>query len=483
MPRFGIAHACLDAQPPDRLALVEDVDGHVRRVTFGELRDLSMAAAAELRAAGAGPGDRVAIVLPPGIAGAAAILGAIRAGLIAVPVSAQVGADGLAHRLGDSDPALTLRDASELRLETRAGADPGEVPDAETPAVLMYTSGSTGKPKGVLHAQRALLGQHPGLELAYVGAGAEELFWTPGDWPWVMLAVLEMWHQGRPVLAAPRRGFDPDWAWDLMERHSVRLAFMTPTALRMLGQARPRPGVRLRTVTSGGEPVGEDLHAWTREKLGAALLSMYGQTEADIIVGDAPTLHRPVPGSLGRALPTHRLEVVDAEGRRVPAGTPGELVLAAPDASLMLEYWRQPEATARKVRDGWMWTGDEVVADERGLLWFRHRTDDIIKTGGYRVGPGEIEDCLLALPEVANVAAVGAPDAVRGEVVKAFVVPAAGVEATVALEAQLREHARRRLATYQVPRRFEFVPELPVTSTGKVNRAELRRRERERAAH
>jgi acetyl-CoA synthetase len=451
-------------------------------VTFGELRELSVAAASEFRAAGAGPGDRVAIVLPPGVAGAAAILGAIRAGLIAVPISGQVGADGLAHRLGDSDPALTIEHASQLRLDTRTARDPGRTPDAESPALLMYTSGSTGKPKGVLHAQRALLGQHPGLKLAYADAPAEELFWTPGDWPWVMLAVLEMWHQGRPVLAAPRRGFDADWAWDLMERHRVRLAFMTPTALRMLGQARPRPGVRLRSVTSGGEPVGEDLHAWTREKLGAVLLSMYGQTEADIIVGDAPSLHPPVPGSLGRPLPSHSLAVVDAEGRQLPAGTPGELVLAAPDDSLMLEYWRQPEATARKVRDGWMWTGDEVVADEDGLLWFRHRTDDIIKSGGYRVGPGEVEDCLLALPEVANAAAVGSPDPVRGEVVKAFVVLTAGVSASPAVEDQLREHTRSRLATYQRPRRFEFVAELPLTSTGKINRAELRRRERERAA-
>jgi acetyl-CoA synthetase len=439
-------------------------------------------------------------MLPQGVEFAAALLGAVRAGLIAVPISSQFGPDGLAYRLRDAEAAILVTDAegSEKldavrdRLEVvprvvlagsdarwpaaHAGSAEAEVPEAESPAVIMYTSGSTGNPKGVLHAQRAVLGQAPGLRLAMQPAAPDALFWTPADWPWVTLALLALWLQGRPLLAAPHRRFDPEWAWFVMARHEVRLAFLTPTALRMLGQATRNSAVRLDAVMSGGEPIGEDLYRWCSAELGAPLVGVYGQTEADILVGDSH--EQPVtPGAMGRPYPGHQVAVLEPDGRPVEVGKPGELVLRVPDPSLMLGYWRQPEATARRIRDGWMWTGDEVSTDEQGRLWFQHRTDDIIKSAGYRIGPGEIEEVLLGHPAVANAAVIGAPDPLRGQVIKAVIQLAAGATASAALETELQQRVRDRLASYQYPRRFEFVSELPLTTTGKVNRAALRRRE------
>jgi acetyl-CoA synthetase len=502
--RFGIAQACLEAQPAEALALLVDRGAGVQPYTFGDLHRLAMSAAADLLRNDAAAGARVAIMLPQGVEFAAALLGAIRAGLIAVPISSQFGPDGLAYRLRDAQAQILVTDAEGSEklevvrdrldgLPRTIRTDSGEgwpaspparsepvVPDAESPAVIMYTSGSTGNPKGVLHAQRALLGQAPGLRLAVQRSPAGRLFWTPADWPWVTLALLGIWLQGRPVLAAPYRRFDPEWAWSVMARNEVRLAFLTPTALRMLKQSPRDAAVRLEMVMSGGEPIGEDLYEWCQGQLGGRLIGVYGQTEADILIGDSHD-EPATPGAMGHAYPGHQVAVVDADGRAVERGRAGELVLRVPDAALMLEYWRQPEASARKVRDGWMWTGDEVVADERDRLWFQHRTDDIIKSAGYRIGPGEIEEMLLGHPAVANVAVIGAPDPVRGQVVKAVVQLASGASASPSLEAELRERVRGRLASYQYPRRFEFLSELPVTTTGKVNRAELRRREPDRS--
>lgn len=503
MDDFSIASACTDDQPPDSLALIVDDGRGWRRFTFADLAKLSNAAAADLCARGGQAGDRVAIMLPQGAEFAIALLGAMKAALIPVPVSTQFGRDGLAYRLGDSGAVFLLTDAAGA--ETFEGISDrlahqvtlvivdglgnwGSTPrsgsarvsrSADGPAVLLYTSGSTGKAKGVLHAHRALRGQAPGLRLALGSAPLRWLFWTPSDWSWVVLAVLGVWLQGRPVLAAPRRGFDPDWAWSVLARNRVRLTFLTPTAMRLLRQATPDPGADLRVVLTGGEPIGEDLHAWSYEVLKASLAGTYGQTEADLLVGDSTGRSPVAPGAMGRAYPGHDLAVFDSAGRRASPGTAGELVLKVPDPALMLGYWHQPEATAHRVHDGWMWTGDEVIADERGYLWFQHRTDDIIKSAGYRIGPGEIEECLLGHAAVADAAVIGAPDPVRGQVVKALVVLAPGALASAELEQELRARVKVRLASYQYPRVIEFVAELPLTTTGKVNRAALRQRETE----
>jgi len=498
LERFEITTACIAAQKPDSPALIVDDGGRVRRFSFGDLDRLASAAAGRLVAAGGRPGDRVALILPQGVEFAVALLGALRAGLVAVPISTQFGPDGLAYRLADSGSSILVADGEGLeklaavrdRLDRAPAAVPaGELANGsgagtaarsaggESPALIMYTSGSTGKAKGVLHAHRAVLGQAPGLAAACELSPPGELFWTPSDWPWIVITLLVSWYQGRPVLAAPHRRFDPEWAWSLLGRHPVRVTFMTPTAVRMLAQARRDPAAGLRLVLSGGEPTGEELVNRCRDGLGAELVGLYGQTEADLLVGHRPRRWAVPPNAMGRPYPTHRLEVVSPDGSAVPPGTPGELVLRVPDAAAMLAYWGRPEATGERIHDGRLWTADEVVADGDGNLWFKQRTDDVIKSGGYRVGPGEVEDCLLRHPSVAGAAVIGVPDPVRGQAVKALVQPALGVEPGEQLSALLREHLKGSLAGYQVPRVIEFLAELPMTTTGKVDRAELRRRE------
>jgi acetyl-CoA synthetase len=230
-------------------------------------------------------------------------------------------------------------------------------------------------------------------------------------------------------------------------------------------------------VMSGGEPTGEELVNRCREGLAAELVGVYGQTEADVLAGHRPGRWPVPPGAMGRPYPGHRLEVMAPDGGPAPPGTAGELVLRLPDAAAMLGYWGRPEATAERMREGRLWTADEVVADGDGNLWFKQRIDDVIKSGGYRVGPGEIEECLLRHPAVTGAAVIGVPDPVRGQSLKALVVPGPGVEATEELSEALREHVRASLAGYQVPRLIAFLAELPMTTTGKVDRAELRRRE------
>jgi acetyl-CoA synthetase len=367
-----------------------------------------------------------------------------------------------------------------LLLETSSDRVTSASTAPEDPAMIIYTSGTTGPPKGVLHAHRVLIGQAPGFRLAHDFLPRPgDLVWTPADWAWIgglVNTLFLAWFQGVPMVSAPRRGFDPEWALDLLARMEVRNTFLPTTALRMMLQHPVPPEVRLRSILSGGEPQEADLLAATEAAFGVMSNESYGQTEADFVVGHCGSVWPVRAGSMGRAYPGHQVELRSDTGAEVAAGEVGEVVVRAPDPTILLRYWNRPDATAGKFRDGWLRTGDLARMDEDGYLWFEARADDIIKSAGYRIGPGEIEDCLLRHPDVAQVAVVGAPDEVRGQVVKAYVSLRPGTSPSEALENALRGHVRERLAAYQYPRLIEFVTEFPMTTSGKVDRALLRRR-------
>jgi acetyl-CoA synthetase len=268
-----------------------------------------------------------------------------------------------------------------------------------------------------------------------------------------------------------------------MARHRVRNAFLPPTALKLMRQVeRPRQrfGYAMRSIGTGGETLGADMLAWSRETFGFEVAEFYGQTEANLIVSNCASLFPVVPGSMGRTVPGHRVAVISPEGEELPAGEQGQIAVARPDPVMMLEYWRQPEATAAKFLGDWLVTGDTGSRDTDGYFWFQGRDDDIISSGSYRIGPGDIEDCIIQHPAVLMVAVVGSPDPVRTEVVKAFVLPRPGREPSEALAAEIRTFVKERLAAYQYPREIEFVTELPMTATGKIRRKDLRDREVER---
>ncbi len=514
--RFNIGAACCDrhATGAGRLALVyEAPDGRIERFTFDDLKSLSHRLANALAGLGVRRGDRVGVLLPQRPETAIAHLAIYKLGAVAVPLFVQFGPDALQYRLADSGARALVTDGENLAkippgladlatilvvegdsaghppfwptLERASDAFTPADTAADEPALIIYTSGTTGKPKGALHAHRVLLGHLPGVELPHdFFPQPGDFYWTPADWAWIgglLDVLLPSLYFGVPVLAHRARKFDPEEAFALMGRHGVRNAFLPPTALKMMRPVpspRQRFGFNLRSVASGGEALGEDILAWSRETLGLTVNEFYGQTEANLLVSNCASLYPVRPGSMGRPIPGHRVAVVSAAGEVLPPGETGIIAVKRPDPVMFLGYWNNPEATAAKFASGgdgeWCLTGDVALQDEDGYIWYKGREDDLISSGGYRIGPTDIEECLMKHPAVLLAAVVGHPDPVRGEVVRAFVVAKPGVSPSPALAEEIRGFVGARLAWYQAPREVVFVAELPLTATGKIIRRELR---------
>ncbi|WP_206952639.1 acyl-CoA synthetase [Trinickia acidisoli] len=506
------------ADGSNRPALVyERRDGTVLRYSFDELKALSNQLAHSFARHGVARGERVGIFLPQAPETALAHLAAYKLGAIAVPLFALFGVEALQYRLSNSGAVALVTDTAGLqKIEQIRGALPelktiycidgdtqaleaaGVLPfwsslehegrvlepidtRADDPAVIIYTSGTTGKPKGALHAHRVLLGHLPGVEmpLAFFPDNAR-LMWTPADWAWIgglLDVLLPAWHHGVPVLARRFEKFDADAAFDLMARHQVTHAFLPPTALKMLRtveRPRERYALSLVAVSSGGESLGEELIEWGRASLGVTLNEFYGQTECNVVVSSCGALFEPRIGSIGKAVPGHRVEIVDDAGQVLPVGTEGNIGIHAPDPVMFLGYWRNDEATREKFAGEYLVTGDVGVMDADGFIRFVGRNDDVITSAGYRIGPGPIEDCLLGHPAVRMAAVVGVPDAARTEIVKAFIVLNPGFAPSDALVQEIQQHVRTRLAAHEYPRAIAFVESLPMTATGKIVRRDLR---------
>ncbi|RDJ19741.1 AMP-dependent synthetase [Bosea caraganae] len=515
--RFNIGVACCDrhADGSGRPALIYEDHDRVATLSFDELKRSTNQLANMLRGHGIGAGERVGILLPQRPETAMAHLAIYKLGAIALPLFTQFGPDALEHRLQHSGAAALITDAENIaKIEAirdalpdlrrifvigaaghldfhaeLAKASDAFVPldtAANDPALIIYTSGTTGKPKGALHAHRVLLGHLPGVQLPQeFFPQPDDLFWTPADWAWaggLLDVLLPSLYFGVPVLAARARKFDPEAAFDLMARHKVRNAFIPPTALKLMRQVQnpQRFGYAMRSIGTGGETLGADMLDWSRQTFGFEVNEFYGQTEANLIVSNCAGLFPVRPGSMGRAVPGHRVAVISPEGEALSAREQGLIAVARPDPVMMLEYWRQPEATAGKFVGDWLVTGDTGACDEDGYFWFQGRDDDLISSGSYRIGPGDIEDCIIRHSAVLMVAVVGSPDPVRTEVVKAFVLPKPDIAPSDALAAEIQDFVKARLAAYQYPREIEFVTELPMTATGKIRRKDLRDLEIER---
>ncbi len=400
---------------------------------------------------------------------------------------------------------------------------------ADDGAVLIYTSGTTGPPKGALIPHRALVGNLPGFVCSQnwfgfdpqrpqaqgegVPEGSESVFWSPADWAWtggLMDALLPSLYFGRPIVAFNGR-FSPDTAFSLMQEHGVTHTFLFPTALKAMMKAYPEPRarfrLRLQAIMSAGEAVGDAVFAYCRDQLGVVVNEMFGQTEINYVVGNCSMngatgggVGWPArAGSMGRPYPGHRVALIDEEGNEVPAGVPGDVAVhrcdvhGDPDPIFFLGYWKNPEATHRKYTGDWCRTGDLATRDEDGYLWYQGRADDVFKAAGYRIGPSEIENCLVKHPAVVNAAVVPKPDPERGALVKAYVVLAPNVVEARAITtrdprdfdaeliADLQLHVKGKLAPYEYPKEIEFIEALPMTTTGKVQRRVLRLQEEERA--
>ncbi len=481
--RLNMARQCL-SQPADQVAVIDLTGGARSDVTFGDLSKMvdGLARALSLRVEA---GDRVGVLLSQSPWCVAAHLAIWKIGAISVPLFKLFKHDALASRIGDSglDLVLTdeqgmalLGDLAEGLLADDVGLDGAPVPFADTgpddPAVLIYTSGTTGTPKGALHGHRILTGHLPGVVTSHDFLGQEgDCIWTPADWAWigglfdVAMPALAL---GVPVVAARMAKFDVTECARIIEHGGVRNVFFPPTALRML-RAADAQITGLRSVASGGEPLGAQMLAWGREAIGVGINEFYGQTECNMVASSCGAAFAPQAGCIGKPVAGFELGVLDGD---TPTDGEGDIAVRRGAVSMMLEYWQRPEETAEKFRGDWMLTGDRGIW-EGDFLRFVGREDDVITSGGYRIGPAEIEDCLLTHPSVATVGVVGKPDALRTEVVKAYVVLKDGAKADAA---ELQTWVKERLASYSYPREIEFLDALPMTVTGKVIRHELKAR-------
>ncbi|TVO68724.1 acyl-CoA synthetase [Denitromonas ohlonensis] len=525
---FNIADACCRrwADAPERIAILsEDADGAQASYSYIDLMRAANRLSNVLRARGIQAGDRVAIVMPQRFEAAVSLMALFQLGAVAMPLSTLFGPEAMAYRLQDSHsvaaivdargvdtlsavraecPALTTlicvdcaaEDALDWTALLAAASDefPCEITAPDDPAVLIYTSGTTGAPKGALVPHRAMLGNLPGFVASQNGfPQVDAVFWSPADWAWtggLWDALLPTLYFGQPIVAYSGR-FSPETAFSLMARYRVTHTFLFPTALKAMMKAFPAPrtefDLHLRAIMSAGEAVGDAVFDWCQSALGVTVNEMFGQTEINYIVGNSATEWPARPGSMGRAYPGHRVAVIDDAGQVLPPGEEGEVAVhrqdihGDPDPVFFLGYWKNPEATERKYVEGWCRTGDLATQDAEGYLWYKGRADDVFKAAGYRIGPGEVENCLVKHPAVANAAVVPKPDPERGAVVKAFVVLAEGFSPSPALIDALQQHVRDQLAPYEYPKEIEFLDALPMTTTGKVQRRVLRLRERDKS--
>ncbi len=512
--RFNLATACLGgAGKAERTAIVDvGGDGRVTQWTFAMLEEAASRLANALHAAGVGRGDRIGILLPQTPQTAITHMAAWKLAAITVPLAVLFGAEALQYRLADSgvkvlvtakqslEKIAAIRDTlSHLQqivcidgggeeadgwddlLANAATHRPATETRPDDPAVMVYTSGTTGPPKGALHGHRVLLGHLPGVQMSheFLPQPGDRL-WTPADWAWaggLFNILLPGLYFGLPVIAQRTEKFDPDAAFALMAAQEVRNAFIPPTALKML-RAVPKPHERynltLRTVGSGGESLGREAYEWGRKALGVTINEFYGQTECNYVLSACAAIGVSRAGAIGKPVPGHHVAVIDETGAAVGPGEQGEIAIRAPDPVMFLQYWNRPDATREKFVDDWLTTGDQGVADDDGYIRFVGRDDDVITSAGYRIGPGEIEDCLIGHPAVRLAAAVGKPDPLRTEIVKAYIVLNDGFAASDTLADTIKRFVRERLSAHEYPREVAFVDAIPLTTTGKVIRRHFR---------
>ncbi|MEJ2728724.1 MAG: AMP-binding protein [Deltaproteobacteria bacterium] len=517
---FNIAVDICDKWADDkyRLALIYlDEDEREHKITYWELKTASNRLANALQEHGVAREDRIGILMAPAPQTLVAHIAVYKLGAILVPMIQLFGPLAIEYRLKNSGAKGVITDkknlAKILEIKDRlpdlklimavdAQGEAGVLDFADTlargsryfspvatkpddPALIIYTSGTTGPPKGALHGHRLMIAEatNTGFSLDLFPQKGD-LLWTHCDWAYIagsFTALYPTMHYGHAIVEYAKTGrFDSEKVFSIISRYGVTVIFAIATAFRMMMHAVKNPQERydldeLRSITVGGETMGKDLYEWGQRALGVKFNENYGMTECDFMVSNCSKIMKVYPGSMGRAIPGHIVEVIDEQGNVQKPGEYGEFAIKRPDPSIFLGYWGDPEATQKRFIGDWFRTGDYGTKDENGYFWFTGRKDYVIESGGYRIGPGEVEDVLVKHDAVKLAAVIGVPDEIRGEIVKAFIVPEPDVVADKALEDRLKQHVKGQLEAHAYPREIEFLEEMPMTDTGKIMKNELRK--------
>ena len=522
--KFNIASATIDKFANTNRVALKNIkfNGELENLSFRFIQKKSNQLANALDNLNLNRNDRVGIILGQCPETLISHISCFKSGKISIPLFNLFGVDALKFRLNDSSASVVICDKYGLEklkkikdslpslkyiictdrndsskdilffdsLLRKSKDDYKNLnTNSEDPALIIYTSGTTGDPKGALLPHRTLLGHLPGVEMPHEFLSSDlsynDCFWTPADWAWIgglFDVLLPSLYFGIPVLSHRSTKFDPEFTFDLMEKFEVKNTFLPPTSLKMMKSFnlyKSRDKLNLRTVGSGGEALGEELLNWGKEILNVGINEFYGQTECNLTVSNNGLIMKQKLGSIGRPVPGHKVKLMKDDGTFISkSDDEGEIVVQSNSPSIFSGYWNNDKETQKKIIDGWLHTGDYATVDDEGYFYFKGRKDDLINSSGYRIGPSEIESTILSLQEVEMVAVVGVPDELRGEIIKAVVVPrdkALLKNKNENLKYKIKEHVKQNLAAHEYPRLIEFVEELPLTTTGKIKRNLIRK--------
>lgn len=508
------------ADTPQQLAMLWlDTPGHEREITFAEFRRRSNQVANALEQLGVQRGDRVFVMLPRLVEWWEAMLGIMKLGAVSMPGTTLLTPKDIAYRTQAAEARVVLTDAAnaakfdEVRAQcptlavsmvvggerngwisyeaavSAASDQRARQPTSSAdPCMIYFTSGTVGYPKMVLHTHASYPIGHTITGKYWLDLQPDDLHWNMSETGWAKAAWSNLfgpWNMGAALFTYDGRGkWSATETLDLLQRYPITTFCAPPTIYRMLvlEDLSSYEFPHLRHCTGAGEPLNPEVIDTWRAATGLTIRDGYGQTETVLLCGNFPPLEVK-PGSMGKPSPGFEVAIVGDQGQVLPPGAEGDIaVKVAPQRPIGLfqEYWRNPEATDNARRGDWYITGDRAYMDQDGYFWFVGRADDVILSAGYRIGPFEVESALVEHAAVAEAAVVASPDAMRGEIVKAYVILAPGYSGSDALVHELQEFVKITTAPYKYPREIEFVRELPKTISGKIRRVELRERERQR---
>jgi acetyl-CoA synthetase len=488
--------------------------GDVRDVSYMELAQQVNKYANALLSSGLKQGDPVLLIVPRLAEAYFTYLACLKAGLVIIPCSEMLRAKDLVYRINFADakaviayhefieetnniteemPSLGYKfiiggdSEGWIGLDKQAEKESDSYEGAKTKrdelAFLPFTSGTTGHPKAVYHTHGWAYAHLRTASSKWLGVQEGDKVWAtaaPGWQKWIWSPFLSSIGMGATAFVYHGR-FDPSTFLQILQDNEINVLCCTPTEYRLMAKVENIGDYslpKLRSTVSAGEPLNRQVIDTFKENFNVDVRDGYGQTENTLLVG---TLQGMVvkPGSMGKPTPGNQVEVIDEDGKPVEVGIVGDIAVHRDTPALFKEYYRNPEKTAQAFRGDWYITGDQAKKDEDGYFWFEGRSDDIIISSGYTIGPFEVEDALTKHPAVKECAVVGSPDEVRGTVVKAFIVLRNLEDANKdGMVKELQDHVKQLTAPYKYPRRIEFVSDLPKTSSGKIRRVELRQQEK-----